>query len=155
MKIQSPNLSLARWADAEKIALMSRDLIEVGLGWSWTGRRVLRAIQCPETTVLIATANASIQGFAVMTLGQDEAHLDLLAVAPGCRRRGIGRCLIEWLEASCRIAGCFTIYLKVRATSQGARDFYQRLGYREIACVPGYYRGVEAAIRMARDLALD
>ncbi|MDQ3565414.1 MAG: hypothetical protein M3436_15230 [Pseudomonadota bacterium] len=33
---------------------MSRDLVEVGLGWSWTPDRVSRSIQCPDTVVLSA-----------------------------------------------------------------------------------------------------
>lgn len=88
-------------------------------------------------------------------LGFAEAHLNLLAVAPNDRRRGVGRHLMQWLEESCRVAGSFVIYLEVRATNHVARCFYQRLGYREIAWVPRYYQGVETAIRMARDLTVD
>ncbi|MGH8508500.1 MAG: GNAT family N-acetyltransferase [Gammaproteobacteria bacterium] len=155
MKTQSPELRLARLADAEQIACMSREFIEVGLGWSWTVQRVTRAIQCPDTTVLAAKAGPTVQGFAIMRFGQDEAHLNLLAVAPNDRRRKLGRHLMQWLEESCRVAGSFVIYLEVRATNHGARCFYQRLGYREIACVPRYYQGVETAIRMARDLTVE
>ena len=155
MKTQSPELRLASLADADQIARMSSDLIEVGLGWSWTVQRVTRAIQCPDTTVLTAKAGLTVQGFAIMRFGQDEAHLNLLAVAPNDRRRGLGRHLMQWLEESCRVAGSFVIYLEVRATNHVARCFYQRLGYREIAWVPRYYQGVETAIRMARDLTVD
>ena len=51
------------------------------------------------------------------------------------------------------MAGSFVIYLEVRAGNQVARAFYQALGYRRVAHVPRYYQGVEAAIRMARDLS--
>lgn len=155
MKTQSPELRLASLADADQIARMSSDLIEVGLGWSWTVQRVTRAIQCPDAAVLTAKAGLTVQGFAIMRFGQDEAHLNLLAVAPNYRRRGVGRHLMQWLEESCRVAGSFVIYLEVRTTNHGARCFYQRVGYREIACVPRYYQGVESAIRMARDLSAE
>jgi hypothetical protein len=41
----------------------------------------------------------------------------------------------------------------VRAGNQGAQLFYKRLGYRTIAHLPGYYQGIEAALRMGRDLS--
>jgi len=40
----------------------------------------------------------------------------------------------------------------VRARNQQARRFYRRLGFLEMALLPKYYRGVEAAVWMARDL---
>lgn len=51
------------------------------------------------------------------------------------------------LEESCTVAGSFV------AGNQGARAFYQALGYCCVAHVPRYYQGIEAAIRMARDLS--
>jgi ribosomal protein S18 acetylase RimI-like enzyme len=41
----------------------------------------------------------------------------------------------------------------VRAGNEGAQLFYERMGYRTIAHLPGYYQGVEAALRMGRDLS--
>jgi hypothetical protein len=44
--------------------------------------------------------------------------------------------------------------LEVRAENEGAQLFYQRLGYRALGHLPGYYQGSEAALRMGRDLSL-
>jgi ribosomal protein S18 acetylase RimI-like enzyme len=41
----------------------------------------------------------------------------------------------------------------VRAGNEGAQLFYQRMGYRTLVRLPGYYQGVEAALRMGRDLS--
>ena len=38
----------------------------------------------------------------------------------------------------------------MRATNDAAFAFYSTLGYRELGRVPGYYQGIEPAIRMAR-----
>ena len=46
----------------------------------------------------------------------------------------------------------FIIGLELRATNEAAFAFYSALGYRELGRVPGYYQGVEPAIRMARDV---
>ena len=42
--------------------------------------------------------------------------------------------------------------LEVRADNAGARAFYERLGYRRLALLPGYYQGREDALRLERSL---
>lgn len=143
---------LACAGDAPRLAAMSRDLVEEGLGWSWVPSRVAWHVRAPESVVLVAERRTRIAGFAIMRFVVEHAHLDLLAVEPTYRRAGIGRGLIAWLEESALVAGISVIYLEVRASNACARSFYQKLGYRPIQRVPRYYDGREAAIRMARDL---
>ena len=131
---------------------MSRDLVELGLGWSWTQSRIIRHIRSAESVVLVARSQGLIAGFAIMRFGREEAHLDLLAVKPKHRRAGVGRRLIEWLEKSALVAGISVIYLEVRENKSDARAFYEKLGYRRVKRLPGYYRGQESAICMGRDL---
>ncbi|MEM7017910.1 MAG: ribosomal protein S18-alanine N-acetyltransferase [Pseudomonadota bacterium] len=144
---------LARVSDSTAIAEMSRDLIEHGLPWRWQPSRIYTQIRCPENQVVVAaTKNEQIVGFAITRFGEDEAHLFLLAVDPTYRRTGLGRQLVKWFEKSAQIAGIAQVYLEVRAKNQGARLFYRSLGYRELALIPLYYSGREAAIRMVHDL---
>ena len=145
-------LGLARVRDSRRLAEMSRDLIEQGLRWSWTPTRIHQKIRCPDNIVLTARVDNVIAGFAIMYVGMDEARLNLLAVDPGYRRKGIGRRLVEWLEQSALVAGVSVVYLEVRAGSLGAQKFYERLGYVRVQRVRGYYAGLEPALRMARDL---
>ena len=147
------SLRLARAAEAATIANFSRDLIEYGLRWRWTPERVAANIRAPNVNVLVACTRGNIAGFAIMRYGDDDAHLDLLAVAPPYRLLGIGRQLLEWLEKCAVVAGIFSVTLEVRAGNEGAQLFYKRMGYRPLAHVPGYYQGIEAALRMGRDLS--
>lgn len=147
------SLRLARQADAAAIASLSRDLIEYGLQWRWTPMRVTASIRASDVNVLVASIHGNIAGFAIMRYGDDVAHLDLLAVAPPYRRSGVGRQLLEWLEKCAVVAGIFKVALEVRADNEGAQLFYKRMGYRALAHLPGYYQGVEAALRMGRDLS--
>ena len=64
--ISDLTLRLARETDALRIAQMSRDQIERGLGWSWTTQRVLRSIFDAETNVVVAFAAGKLCGFAIM-----------------------------------------------------------------------------------------
>ena len=143
---------LARPVEAGHLAAMSRDLVETGLGWSWTPSRVARRIRSSDSVVLSARSRGQIVGFAIMRFGSEEAHLDLLAVKPTYQRAGIGRRLIEWLEESALVAGVSIVYLEVRAGNQRAQRFYENLGYRRVRYLPGYYCGRETAICMAIDL---
>jgi len=150
--MQTIGLKLARMADAKRIALMSRDLVEFGLPWMWTSPRIAAHIRGRDSNVLTAWRDEQLTGFAVMQFFAEHAHLNLLAVDPAYRRFGIGRQLIEWLEETARIGGIFFINLEVRASNRGALAFYRTLGYRETKYIPGYYSGREAAIGMTHDL---
>jgi len=138
--------------DAQAIAVLSRNEVEMGLPWTWTPARVKRSIAHPESMVLVARNERQAVGFGIMHYASDSAHLNLLAVAPNYRRQGIGRQLMAWLEETASVAGTFLIRLEVRERNLAARRFYARLGYDERGVVPRYYVGREAAVRMARDL---
>jgi ribosomal-protein-alanine N-acetyltransferase len=146
-------LRLAQPGEAAIIASLSRDLIEYGLQWRWTPTRIAASIRAANVNVLVACAHDEIAGFAIMRYGDDVAHLDLLAVVPPYRRAGVGRQLLEWLAECAVVAGIFTITLEVRAGNEAAQIFYERMGYRPVVHLPGYYQGVEAALRMRRDLS--
>ena len=151
--MSGPLLRLANVPDAQLIALMSRELIETGLsGWAWDPRRVARAIQARDTMVIVAAVRNHLTGFAIMNFGDEQAHLSLLAVTASHQRCGIGKRLMTWLEESALVAGITTFNLELRATNFGARDFYRAMGFTEVAYIPGYYSGVETALRMSRDI---
>ena len=146
-------LRVAKRPDAFPIALMSRALIEAGLnGWSWDPERVARSIQARDTIALVATVQNPIVGFAIMNFGDTQAHLSLLAVSLSHQRCGIGTQMMKWLEESALVAGIATINLELRANNHPARDFYRAMGFHDTAYIPGYYRGVETALRMSRDI---
>jgi ribosomal protein S18 acetylase RimI-like enzyme len=147
-------LRLARLGDAPRIASLSRTLIEAGLPWSWTPRRVAAHMRSREHLTVIATSERELAGFVLAQFGSRGVHLALLGVAESYQRRGIGRQLVCWVEESAVVAGLFAMHLEVRASNQRALRFYRSLGYRETTRSGGYYSGVEDAIRLERDLAV-
>jgi ribosomal protein S18 acetylase RimI-like enzyme len=145
-------LAPARFSDAELLAAMSQVHVERGLKPAWGAARIRWHMRDADSVVLTARLGATIAGFAIMRYGEDVAHLNLLAVAPGHRRRGVARALVQWLEKTALTAGAFIIGLELRAGNEAARALYCALGYRELGQIPGYYQGVEAAIRMVHDV---
>ena len=145
-------LRLANAGDARHMAVLARDLIEAGLGWGYRPQRIAELIHEPSTISLVAGTPARPVGFAIMRLGDERAHLILLAVQTSHQRRGVGRQLIEWLVDSAYVAGIASLHVELRASNAPAHAFYSALGFSETIRVPGYYRGRETALRMSRML---
>ena len=148
------DIRLAKPRDGDNMARMSRRLIEAGLPWwCWTPKRLAKAVRSPDTIGIVAEVGKKMAGFALMYFGDENAHLNLLAVEPVYRRRGIGREMLTWLESSCSVAGILRVSLEVRANNIPAIRFYQALGYERGERIPRYYCGQETALRMTRRLA--
>jgi len=131
---------------------MSQAHVEKGLKPAWGAARIRWHVRDADSVVLTARLAPTVAGFAIMRYGDDVAHLNLLAVAPAHRRRGVARALVQWLEETALTAGTFVIGLELREGNAAARAFYHALGYRELGQIPGYYQGIESAIRMVRDV---
>lgn len=148
-------IAYATRQDAVHIAELSREYIESGLGWTWRPERILQAMRDPETAVIKAQVLSMFAGFAIMRFGWQEAHLDLIAVKPRFRRKGIGSALLTWLEKSVITAGILIIRLELRETNKKALAFYKQRGYKQVRRIKGYYHGAENGIELARDLWCD
>jgi ribosomal-protein-alanine N-acetyltransferase len=132
---------------------MAERFVEAGLRPAWGAARVGWHIRDADSVVLIARHGPAVAGFAIMRYGDERAHLNLLAVDPQHRRRGIARTLLTWLEESALTAGTFTVSLELRAHNGGARAFYGALGYTEageVRFTPGRGDDRAAAARRAR-----
>lgn len=145
-----PTIRLATPADAHAIAELSRDAIECGLGWTYTPARILTALRSRITNVAVISDGETLHAAGIMDYGDTSAHLILLGVRYGERRRGLGRHVLNWLEECAVTAGLRAIGVEVRADNPGGIAFYQAHGYRFRDRVPHYYRGVLDAVRLAK-----
>jgi ribosomal protein S18 acetylase RimI-like enzyme len=98
-------------------------------GWdSFLGspQRALRALQAPGVTSVVAVDGEEVVGFAqVMSDGEVQAYLALLAVAERRRREGIGRMLVQRAFV---LAGGERLDLLSEPDAEG---FYRSFAYRE------------------------
>ena len=150
--IESYDIRLATVSDARRIAEMSKNLIEMGLGWSWTEERVVRSLRDKDTNVAVACSGTQVIGFGITKYRINEAHIVLFAVETSSQRKGIGTALIKWIEKTALVAGIGIVYLEARLSNSVAREFYQALGYKEFLVEPKRYRGVETGVRLGKDL---
>lgn len=145
-------IEFARVSDTAEIGVMSKNEIEYGLGWKYTPETIARLIGDNSRNVVVARMGPSMAGFGIMSYGEDQANLDLLAVKRSFRRMGIGTQIVTWLEKVALTAGAFNIFLQVRAKNTGAVEFYRNLGFQVVDEKTGYYRGVETGLIMGKTL---
>ncbi len=104
--------------------------------------------------LFVAVEDGAVQGYAAVTVLQDEAELESIAVAQGSRRSGWGSRLLAAVEEWARDGGACHLSLEVRAGNQGARGFYVARGFRQEGLRRGYYRDpAEDAVLLCRELA--
>jgi [ribosomal protein S18]-alanine N-acetyltransferase len=144
--LADPIVTLAADSDAEEISEMSRDYIEFGLGWRYTGKRILAAISDPDRNVVVIHRRGEVAAFGIMSYEEEHAHLALLAVRPAHRRQGLATAILGWFESGARVAGAERIIVECRRSNASARSLYSERGYHERRIAVGMYRGQEDGI---------
>lgn len=100
-----------------------------------------------DTTFLVAETTEGVAGYVVALDAADEGEILNLAVAPGGRRHGVGRALVNEVLAVLTERGVRQVYLEVRESNAAARALYAAHGFREVGRRAQYYRRpVENAI---------
>jgi ribosomal protein S18 acetylase RimI-like enzyme len=95
--------------------------------------------QHPTTLIYLAFAGDEPVGIAVCFVGfstfaaQPLINIHDLAVVPEYRGQGVGRLLLERVEARGRELGCCKLTLEVRADNHRAQRLYARVGFGDVA----------------------
>ena len=103
----------------------------------------------------VAELDGEIAGYAIMSMGADEAHLLNLCVDPAHHGMGLGDVLLKTMLDCAREREAVTAFLEVRPSNTGARRFYERRGFVKVGARTNYYPsrfGREDAIIMALEL---
>jgi ribosomal protein S18 acetylase RimI-like enzyme len=61
-----------------------------------------------------------------------DAYLELLAIYPTCQGQGVGREVLQWIEAELFKVHCHHLWLLVSSFNHQAQRFYQKLGFVEM-----------------------
>lgn len=96
-----------------------------------------------------------IDGYGVMSVFVDEAHILNLCIRSGARNNGLGRKLLDHLMELARGHRADTVFLEVRPSNYQALRIYQRSGFYEVGSRKNYYPakyGFEDALILARQL---
>src|SRR5688572_25238021 len=96
-------------------------------------RRFLGEVVLPEQEVWVAEADGVVAGFTALGTREGVEFMEHLYVAPEHQRRGIGTALME--KAKARRPTGFRLWVFQR--NAGARDFYERHGFRVVELTDG------------------
>jgi ribosomal-protein-alanine N-acetyltransferase len=88
---------------------------------------------------LVVEVDGRVRGVALVWHVADELHLVSLGIHPEYRRRGLATRLLHELCRYGRRHAVRLITLEVREHNEGARRFYLRHGFMEVARRRGYY----------------
>lgn len=105
-----------------------------------------------ENRIYLAAYGEELLGYAGAMVVGDEAHVTTLMVAPGSRRRGIGRRLMVELAKRAISAGSRHLTLEVRARNTAARELYSAFDLAPVGVRKGYYTDDDALILWAHDI---
>lgn len=96
-----------------------------------------------------------LAGYGLLLLRGDSrsARLYSIVIAAAARGRGLGRQLLDDLEAQAQIRGATALRLEVRIDNRAARQLYEGAGYRLFGRRPGYYQDGTDALRLQRIFA--
>jgi ribosomal protein S18 acetylase RimI-like enzyme len=86
--------------------------------------------------LLLEEPLGTIAGSVYLELQGDRAYFGMLSIEPSKQRRGLGRDLIDAVEARCRERGCRRVDIHIVNLREELPRFYRRLGYVETGTRP-------------------
>jgi len=110
------------WNDGEFAALLGQEAV-----FGYAAREV-------------GKPKAPMAGFVLARLAAGEAEILTVAVSRACRRRGIGRKLMDAVLRELHVQRAEALFLEVDETNAPAVALYRKLGFREVARRPAYYQ---------------
>ena len=84
-------------------------------------------------------ASFRVIGFIAARIGNEELHINNMAVRKDWRQRGIGALLLGTALEEGKRRGARRAFLEVRASNGAAQALYGRMGFRSTARRPRYY----------------
>jgi len=148
----APTLHPMVEADLDQVAALEARM----QAFPWTRGNFADALAAGYPSCVLREGDR-VQGFCVLMLAPDVAHLLVIGVAPDLHRRGLGARLVGWCERQAAARGIEGLMLEVRPSNQGAVRFYERLGFLQVGVRKGYYpsgrREREDALVMRKTIA--
>lgn len=142
----------ARWTDLAALAALEHELFPDD-AWSeasWWGELAGRPRREYVVAEDAAAPGAAPLGYAGLDHGGEVADVMTVAVAPAARGRGLGRRLLDELEARARARGAEHVILEVRADNTPAIRLYEGAGHAVLSTRRGYYAGGVDALVMRK-----
>ena len=121
--------------------------------YPWSSGFFLQELQVACARSILAELDGKICGYVLFWLLPGSIDVHNLAIAPGLRRRGIGRMLMRQVVATASAQSATRVTLEVRQSNEPAKKLYASLGFVQTGLRKGYYSDDgEDAYTMALEL---
>lgn len=105
----------------------------------WTRGNFLDSINSGYETWLLRDATGALNGYFLLMLSVDDAHLLNITVHRDLQGQGIGLLLLDKARAITREKKLYAMLLEVRPSNARAEKIYRRYGFTRIGVRKGYY----------------
>jgi len=105
----------------------------------WSKDSYLSELRNQFATYLVCDCAGEVAGYGGIWVVFEEAHITNVAVSAKYRRQGMGRALMEELEAVARKRNAQRILLEVRPSNHAALSMYRERGFMSTGLRKQYY----------------
>lgn len=99
--------------------------------WNDPVKDIERKLRVQREMFLVGSLGGGVVATVMAGYEGHRGWVNYLAVAPECRRQGLGRRMMEAAQAGLHAMGCPKINLQIRKSNLSAARFYRSLGYVE------------------------
>ena len=129
--------------DAEEISKLETECFDYNV---YPIDEIKNMIHAPRYTILKACVDEQCVGYIIYSVVVDECDLDKIAVKNECRRKGIGKLLMDEMLRDLRNHGVKKLYLEVDEENEQAIRLYEKLNFEKIDKRANYYSNGHDAI---------
>ena len=125
--------------------MIRRDMPEVlqteqeSFEYAWTEEDFLRCLRQRNCIGMVAEQGEKVVGFMIYELHKNKLHILNFAVAPQCRRLGVGGQMVAKLISKLSSHRRTRITLEVRETNLAAQLFFRKQGFRAVRVLRSFY----------------
>ncbi len=102
---------------------------------------------------LVAEFENTIVGYTNLYIVAGEVQIGNFAVAPGYRKRGVAKLLMDEILKTAAENKCASVFLEVRESNTPAQSLYKSYGFQQIGQRKDYYSSPrESAIVMVKEI---
>ena len=105
----------------------------------WTREQLAASLPDEHHVFLVAERDGKAVGYVGMTCVLDEGYIGNVAVAPDCRRQGVGAALIAALLEQAGVLALSFVTLEVRPSNTPAVALYGSFGFEPVGRRKNYY----------------
>ena len=137
MKATSMELRI-RWMirrDFDEVVAIEKESFE----FPWSEQDFVRCLRQRNAIGMVAEYEERVVGFMIYELHKNRIRVLNFAVAPDCRRRGVGSRMVAELTAKFSAERRNHLVLEVRETNVAAQQFFKECGFRAVSVLRAFY----------------